>query len=60
VGISHFGASAPATEIFKQLGLTGENVAAKAKEVLGMGGDSSGLERGLAAAGPTRHGTDET
>ena len=58
VGISHFGASAPAKEIFKQLGFSADNVAAKAKETLGMG-DGEGEEAGRAAAGPAKHGTDE-
>jgi transketolase len=60
VGLSHFGASAPAKTIFQELGLTGENVAAKARQVLGVGGPSPELEQGLAAAGPTRHGGDES
>jgi len=59
VGISHFGASAPAKSIFHELGFTAENVAAKARCVLGLEGPSPELEDGLAAAGPTRHGTDE-
>ena len=58
IGISHFGASAPAKEIFKQLGLTPENVAAKAKEALGLGSGASN-ESGESAAGPAKHGTDE-
>ena len=59
VGISHFGASAPAKNIFHELGFTAENVAAKARQALGLEGDSPELEVGLAAAGPTRHGSDE-
>jgi len=58
VGISHFGASAPAKEIFKQLGFSPDNVAAKAKDALGIG-DGGGEESGKAAAGPTKEGTDE-
>ncbi|HSU16386.1 transketolase [Longimicrobium sp.] len=58
VGISHFGASAPAKEIFKQLGFSADNVAAKAKEALGIA-SGEGEEAGLAAAGPTKEGTDE-
>jgi transketolase len=58
VGISHFGASAPAKEIFSQLGFTPDNVAAKAKAALGLGGEE-GEEAGEAAAGPAQHGTDE-
>jgi transketolase len=59
IGISHFGASAPAKEIFNQLGFSAENVAAKALHVLGRGGEARDLEGGEAAAGPARHGTDE-
>jgi transketolase len=59
VGIMHFGASAPASRIFQELGFTGENVAARARKVLGMEGDSPELERGRAAAGPARLGVDE-
>lgn len=58
IGISRFGASAPAKEIFKQLGLTAENVVAKVKTSLGMSG-GNGHEEGREAAGPARHGTDE-
>ena len=60
VGISHFGASAPAKEIFEQLGFTPENVAAKAKAALGLAPDDAGDEAGKDAAGPAKHGTDET
>ena len=35
IGISHFGASAPADTLFKEFGFTVENVVAKAKELLG-------------------------
>ncbi|HEX6036569.1 transketolase [Longimicrobium sp.] len=57
IGISRFGASAPAKRVFQELGFSGENVAAKAKECLGLGG--GGAAHGEAAAGPTAHGTDE-
>jgi transketolase len=61
VGISRFGASAPAKRVFHELGLTAENVAAKARRVLGLGGgDDPALEEGEAAAGPARHGHDES
>jgi transketolase len=59
IGISHFGASAPAKEIFKQLGLTTENVVAKAKAALGLASEDAGDEAGKDAAGPAKHGTDE-
>jgi transketolase len=59
VAISHFGASAPAKEIFQHLGFTAENVAAKARMVLGMEGESEELESGEAAAGPAALGVDE-
>jgi transketolase len=35
VGIDRFGASAPGTEVLERLGITGANVAARAKELLG-------------------------
>jgi len=60
VAISHFGASAPAKEIFSQLGFTAANVAAKAKAALGLADDGGGEEGGEAAAGPAKHGTDES
>jgi transketolase len=58
VGLSRFGASAPATRVFEELGFTAENVAAKVREVLGLapvgaGGDQNGR-------GPTQLGVDET
>jgi transketolase len=58
IGISRFGASAPAKRVFQELGLSADNVVAKAKECLGMG-DGGGAEHGRAAAGPTAEGTDE-
>jgi transketolase len=58
IGISRFGASAPAKRVFQELGLSAANVVAKAKECLGMG-DGGGAEHGRAAAGPTAEGTDE-
>ncbi|HEU0012672.1 MAG TPA: transketolase [Longimicrobium sp.] len=59
VGISRFGASAPAKRVFEELGISAENVAAQARRVLGMRVDGEGLESGRAAAGPAKHGTDE-
>ena len=59
VGISHFGESAPAAKIFHELGFTPENVVNKARAVLGLEPSLPELEDGLAAAGPTRLGTDE-
>jgi transketolase len=35
VGIDRFGASAPGTEVLEKLGITGANVAARAKQLLG-------------------------
>jgi transketolase len=58
IGISRFGASAPAKRVFEELGFSADNIAAKAKECLGLG--SEGAEHGRAGAGPTAHGTDET
>jgi transketolase len=58
VGLSHFGASAPAKTVFSELGFTAENVAARVRGTLGRGNGTEG-ENGLAAAGPTRFGVDE-
>lgn len=62
VAISRFGASAPAKEIFSELGLTAENVAAKARQLLGRSQKESGRDSGSsgeAAAGPAAEGVDE-
>ncbi|MBW3630681.1 MAG: transketolase, partial [Gemmatimonadetes bacterium] len=59
IGIGHFGASAPASEIFNELGFTPENVVNKARVALGLESPDASLESGAAAAGPARHGTDE-
>jgi transketolase len=60
VGIGRFGASAPAQEIFTQLGLTAENVAAAARRTLNGGaGPRDAATAGEAAAGPAKHGVDE-
>ncbi|HEU0302166.1 MAG TPA: transketolase [Longimicrobium sp.] len=59
VGISRFGASAPAKTVFQELGLTAENVAAKARHALGLCGETPELESGRAAAGSAAYGTDE-
>ena len=59
IGISHFGESAPAKKIFHELGFTPGNVVNKARAVLGLEPPRPELEDGLAAAGPTRLGTDE-
>lgn len=60
IGISHFGASAPAKEIFTQFGFTPENVAAKAKAALSGRGDKDAETGGKDAAGPAKKGTDES
>ena len=60
VGITRFGASAPAKTIFHELGFTAENVASKARSALGLSGERPELENGYDAAGPTRHGIDES
>jgi transketolase len=59
VAIGRFGASAPAEQIFDELGFTPANVVNKARVVLGRAEPDQELERGLAAAGPTRHGAEE-
>jgi transketolase len=58
ISLSRFGASAPAKEVFHQLGFTAENVAACARYVLGLEPAPEPSD-GLATAGPTRHGLDE-
>jgi transketolase len=58
VGISHFGASAPAKEVFHQLGFSAENVAAAARRAMRNGGGDATVAGG-SAPGPTRHGVDE-
>lgn len=59
IALTHFGASAPAKQIFKQLGFTAENIVAQARAVLGLETADPSLEEGVAAAGPARHGVDE-
>jgi transketolase len=58
VGLLGFGASAPARQIFRELGLTADNVAHFARTVLD-GDRPEPLDGGRASAGPTRHGVDE-
>jgi transketolase len=57
VGISHFGASAPAKTVFHELGFSVENVCERARAALGE--RSSGPSRAESAPGPTRLGHDE-
>jgi transketolase len=57
VGLLRFGASAPAEELFRELGFTGGNVATAARRVLGRNG--GGPAGGPEGAGPARHGVDE-
>jgi transketolase len=38
VAIDHYGASAPGGTVFRELGFTPENVAARAREMLGLEG----------------------
>jgi len=57
IGISRFGASAPAKRVFQELGFSTENVVVKAKACLGLADGTA--EQGRAGAGPTAHGTDE-
>ncbi|HET7274253.1 MAG TPA: transketolase C-terminal domain-containing protein, partial [Longimicrobiaceae bacterium] len=60
VAITHFGASAPAKQIFKELGFTAANVASKARATLGLEHSNAGQEAGRSAAGPAKQGVDET
>ena len=58
VGLSRFGASAPAKRVFQELGFSVDNVVATARGVLGMG-NGQGDRQGADAAGPARFGVDE-
>jgi transketolase len=59
IGLTRFGASAPAKRVFHELGFTPENVVLHARLALGAKVDEAALLNGLATAGPTRHGVDE-
>ena len=59
VGISRFGASAPAKQVFHELGFTVEGIVAQARTALGLEAEQN-LPGGEVAAGPTREGNDET
>jgi transketolase len=59
VGMLNFGASAPAKQIFHELGFTPDNVARYARAVL-AGERPEPAAGGRASAGPARHGLDET
>jgi transketolase len=60
VALTRFGESAPAKKIFQELGFTAENVVHKVHCALGLAEPQPELEAGLGAAGPARHGTDES
>ena len=60
VGLTRFGASAPAKRVFQELGFTPENIAAQVREVLGLVGAGTTQSSGENGAGPTRLGVDET
>ena len=59
IALTHYGASAPAKQIFQELGFSAENIAAKARQLLGMEAPRPELESGPGAAGPTDEGVDE-
>ncbi len=59
IGISRFGASAPAKRVFQELGITAENIVATARRMLGSPGPKSAPESGRKAAGPARLGVEE-
>ena len=59
IGISRFGASAPAKRVFEELGFSTANVVATARGVLGLDEVMDTDERGEDAAGPTKFGVDE-
>ncbi|MFW6202401.1 MAG: transketolase-like TK C-terminal-containing protein, partial [Gemmatimonadota bacterium] len=61
IGMLHFGQSAPARELFHQHGFTAENVAERAKALLGRPARTNGRPVvGPEGAGPARLGVDET
>jgi transketolase len=57
IGLLRFGASAPATRVFQELGFTADNVAAAARRLLGRPAGREDTSR--TGAGPTRYGHDE-
>ena len=59
VAITRFGASAPATRVFEELGFSADNIAAHARAALGLGETPIGGE-GRAGAGGAKLGMDET
>ena len=59
IALTHYGASAPAKQIFQELGFSAENIAAKARQLLGMEAPRPELESGPGAAGPADEGVDE-
>jgi transketolase len=58
VAISRFGESAPATRIFQELGFSGENVAQRVRQTLGLAPRDAEVTAN--GRGPTRHGHDES
>ncbi len=60
VGISRFGASAPAKTVFNQLGFSVENVVARSKHALGIRPPAAPDPAGEGGAGPTSLGVDES
>lgn len=60
VGISRFGASAPARTVFRELGFRVENVVAHAHRALGHPVPTKEGTAGAADAGPARLGLDES
>jgi len=58
VGISRFGASAPAKTVFRELGFTVENIVVRAKAALGERA-AAPVADGEDAAGPAKLGVDE-
>jgi len=59
VAISRFGASAPAEQVFEQLGFSADNIAAVVMRLLGRGDSGGGDQSGEDAAGPAKLGVDE-
>jgi transketolase len=59
LAISRFGESAPAKRLFQELGISSDNLIARAKALLGVGDAAAGVESGEGAAGPAKFGVDE-
>jgi hypothetical protein len=61
IAISRFGASAPAKQVFEELGFSVENVVRRARMTLGLEprSDEVSAASGSNGRGPTKQGVDE-